>query len=33
MYSSVYRQPDAFPNVQCVKKTQQNQSPEIISTL
>lgn len=24
MYSSVYRQPDAFPNVQCVKKKQKN---------
>lgn len=24
MYSSVYRQPDAFPNVQCVKKQKTN---------
>lgn len=27
MYSSVYRQPDAFPNVQCVKKKKEKKKP------
>lgn len=33
MYSSVYRQPDAFPNVQCANKTKQKQLPGNVLSL